>query len=374
MDFWREAARLLHVDVADEVTRPAHRPRPQEDQQTHAADRPDELTTMIGQDEQRVLIMMAVNGARTRRVPLGHFLLDGPPGCGKSSLAYLIAQQTGGMTHEFIGADMNSITAFRELLKAPRRHHPRTKTPVVDVVFIDEVHELKERVMSMLLKVMEDFQITLTEGRGETATLVTHKLPPFVLVAATTMPGDLSRPFQSRFENKITVGYYEHEQLAEIIMRAAEAEGAKIDPEAARYIAQRSQETPRIAKHLFVQAWNAACMTGDATAPITVELAEQAMRLRRIDDLGLTAEQQNLIKVLCRQKGRPVGLSSLATSCDVDARTLERMIEPYPIRLGLVERLHNGRKATAKTFRHLGLEVPARLQSEEDDQEEEVIA
>lgn len=364
MSNWRDAARALGVNVAEQ--RPTiRRPRPQKDQQAHAANRPDELTTMIGQDEQRTLIMLSIAGARARGAHLGHFLIDGPPGCGKSSLAYLIAQQTGGKVIERVGADMNSITALRELIKEIAEGRLNR---VTNVVYIDEIHELRERTMSMLLLVMENFQITLTEGRGVDAEPVTHKLPPFVLVASTTMPGTLSRPFMSRFENKITVDYYDHDQLAEILARSAESQGAKLDPEAAQHIAQRGQETPRIALHLLTQAWNYACMFGDKTAPITLEIAEKALNLRKIDDLGLDEAQQKLLKVLCRAKGRPVGLNSLATSCDVDPRTIQNMTEPYLVRSGLIERVANGRKAKAAAFRHLGLVVPARVQTEEDDE------
>lgn len=367
-DAMREAGRKLGLGLSgqpDPITRRVrHR-----DRNDAAAERPANVYTMIGQDQARTEIMLAVKGARHRNVIPPHILLSGPPGLGKTSLAGIVAMQTGGQMIEVMGKTLNDRDARLKTLQKLRWKNGLNG--VIDVLFVDEIHELSESAETALYTVMEDFKLSVSVGRGKDADTRTIKVAPFVLVGATTLPGKLTQPLLDRFGIRTTLNYYTAEQLMEIINGRC-GDKIKIDQEAALYLAERSRWTPRVALNLLDRAHDyAVVMADDPQAPITVQAVEQALAIKKIDSLGLTQDDLAVLNALCRvHRGGPVGEIKLASAANIDRRTLTATIEPYLVRSGLMRPTTRGRMATEAAFDHLKITCPAHCQdaSEEEDE------
>lgn len=330
-------------------------------------DRPSSLPTMVGNDRARTLITMSVRGAMISGTFPGHFLLYGPPGLGKTSLAALIAGTTNGQMIEAIGSQLTTDT-FAHTIGQLRGKDARGNQ-VVDVLFIDEIHELTQKVETLLYRAMEDNKVELRVGRGASARVQQIFLPPWILVGATTLPGYLSQPFRDRFRTKLSLEYYTVDELTKILTDAAVAQELKLDPDAAAALALRSRGTPRVALSLLTTSRDySRSVAGLADVPITLGDATTALSLLEIDDLGLDRDHRNVLLALCkRHNGGPVGVDNLAASANVDNKTLAAAIEPYLIRADLIRRTTAGRKATSKAFTHLGMETPAHCQEDEEE-------
>jgi Holliday junction DNA helicase RuvB len=320
------------------------------------ADRPRSVVEMIGQDRVRTQLMVRVRGAKLRGTHPGHVLLTGPPGLGKTSIAELVAQQTGGEMIRAIGSALSKP----ETLVATLNRLARGRT---DVLFIDEVHELPQRTEELLYTVMEDGRVDVAVGSGARAGVRSVQLPEFILVGATTLPGLLSQPFRDRFASVFSLEYYSTNELTRIIEAAAQRAGAKIDTHAAGELARRSRGTARVALGLFRASWDYTVAMADSTdVPITVDTVSQALELDEVDTLGLTRDDRSVLDCICRvHSGGPVGLDNLAATAGVDNRTLTGVIEPFLLREELIRRERVGRVATVKAFVHLGLDVPPAL-------------
>lgn len=319
------------------------------------ADRPKSVVEMIGQDRVRTQLMVRVRGAKVRGTHPGHVLLFGPPGLGKTSIAELVAQETGGAMVRAIGSALSTPELLANTLNRLSRER-------VDVLFIDEIHELVQKIEELLYTAMEDGRIELATGKGVNACVHSVQLPAFILVGATTLPGTLSAPFRDRFTSKFSLEYYSVDELTRIIEKYAERSGAKIDADAAVELARRSRGTPRIAlEGHFMAAWDyTVAMADSADVPITMQTVSDALELNEIDALGLTRDDREVLTALCvAHKGGPVGMETLAATAGVDNRTLDGAIEPFLMREELLRRTRGGRVATRKTFEHMGLEVPA---------------
>ena len=333
--------------------KPAPAPKPAVVERTKA-DRPRSVVEMIGQDRARTQLKVRVRGTALRGRHPGHILLSGGPGLGKTSLAALVAQETGGELIETIGSALKTTQLLADTLSKLSRER-------TDVLFIDEIHALTTTVEELLYTAMEDGRISVA-GSGQDAAISTIKLPEFIVVGATTMPGKVSAPFRDRCSLKLELEYYTVEQLTAIIEHLAERQEVKIEPEAAHELARRSKGTARVAKNLFESATSYAFAMADTVdVPVRLEDVHAALELDEIDELGLDRAERALLDCLCRiQRGKPIGLEALAASVGQDNRTIEAT-ELYLIRAELIRRTKGGRLPTVKAFEHLGIEPPAGL-------------
>jgi Holliday junction DNA helicase RuvB len=320
--------------------------------------RPTDIATMIGQDKLRLRLTVHVNASKRLNKPVGHVLLQGPPGLGKTSIAMLIADLAGG----------ELVIASGDALKTPETLvNELGELQDGDVYFVEEIHGLPERPKRTLLTAMEDGRVDVAVGTGSKSVVESKMLHNFILVGATTEPGRLPQPLLDRFALRGTLDYYDVEELTEIISQAAERDAIKIEVEAATELAHRSRRTPRIALNLLAMSHEYAVASADSTdVPVTVVDVNRALEMEDIDHNGLTKSDRAVLWDLCKvHKGGPVGLTNLATGADTDNRTLES-IESYLIRAKYIIRTGQGRVATNWGFEAVGLEAPVTAPNAED--------
>ncbi len=314
--------------------------------------RPKSLDEYVGQARLKKKLRVYLEAARERGEPLDHLLLSGPPGLGKTTLAHVIAHELGVQIRVTSGPAIEKPGDLAAILTNSLEEG--------DILFIDEIHRLSKTAEEHLYPAMEEFKIDLVLGQGPAARTLRLELPRFTLIGATTRPGLLSGPLRSRFGIHEQLEFYTPEELAEGIMRDARLLGVGIEPEAARVIGERSRGTMRIAKRLFRRVRDFAQVAGEAT--ITRTRAEAALDELGLDALGLDAKDRRYLEtLLVKFAGGPVGLETLATALAEDPQTLEEVVEPYLIQIGLVKRTPRGRVATRRAFEHLGIPVPEAL-------------
>ena len=314
--------------------------------------RPKSLDEYVGQARLKKKLRVYLEAARERGEPLDHLLLSGPPGLGKTTLAHVIAYELGVQIRVTSGPAIEKPGDLAAILTNSLEEG--------DILFIDEIHRLSKTAEEHLYPAMEEFKIDLVLGQGPAARTLRLELPRFTLIGATTRPGLLSGPLRSRFGIHEQLEFYTPEELAEGIMRDARLLGVGIEPEAARVIGERSRGTMRIAKRLFRRVRDFAQVAGEAT--ITRARAEAALDELGLDRLGLDAKDRRYLEtLLVKFAGGPVGLETLATALAEDPQTLEEVVEPYLIQIGLVKRTPRGRVATRRAFEHLGIPVPEAL-------------
>jgi len=310
--------------------------------------RPPSTVDMIGQDDARTRLLLAVRAAVGRGEQVGHMLLQGPPGLGKTSLARLVAHETGGELTQVISSALNTPQKMGQAL---------IKLEKGGVLFIDEIHGLRLGTEEMLYSAMEDRRIEIPVGRGNNSSVLEVDLPPFTLVGATTTAGKLSRPFQDRFATTLHLTYYSDVELGRIVLGAAQGMGLDPDPEACDDLGRRARGTPRIALNLLGKARDYAQVMGDGR--LTLDVVHHAMLIEDIDARGLTMGDQMVLMALCDvHAGGPVRLDNLAVSAGVDLFTVRESIEPFLIRMGFLLRVAKGRIALAPAYTHLGMPVP----------------
>lgn len=317
--------------------------------------RPQELTAMVGQERARTRIGRHLLAARQRTEQPGHVLIHGPAGLGKTSLAELIAHETGGALHRANGATIRGERALARLL---------AELEDTDVLLLDEIHSLPKTSAELLLTGLEDGRIEVQMGgsSGAKAQIVTIELAAFTLVGATTELGRLSLPMRSRFKLVVQVEYYSDDELAEIIVGKALSVGQNVTEDAALALGRRGRNTARTALNLFDICRDHAAAMG--VEDIDVALVDDAMSVEDTDTLGLTTADQQVLRALCDPEGYhggPVGEKNLACTSDVDVATLISVVEPFLIRRGMLIRMPRGRCATRAAFDHLGLRPPADL-------------
>lgn len=315
--------------------------------------RPKTLNDYVGQDSLKANLKIYIQAALQRNEPLDHVLLYGPPGLGKTTLAYILSNE---MHTSVKVASGPSITKTGDLASILSVLEPG------DVLFIDEIHRLPKAVEEVLYPAMEDFELDVMVGgdNGSGGRNVRLDLPPFTLVGATTRAGDLSAPLRDRFGIVSKLEYYTQEQLASIVERTARVLNVSIEPDAIIEISKRSRGTPRIANRLLRRIRDFAQVLNDGV--ISKEIADQSLNRLRVDALGLDeVDIRYLMGIIERFHGGPVGLEALANSISEETTTLEDVYEPYLIQIGFINRTTRGRVATEKAYEHLKIVRPGTL-------------
>jgi holliday junction DNA helicase RuvB len=319
----------------------------QEDLQSGAEIRPRRLDEYIGQDQVKKSLRVFIQAALQRREPLDHVLFHGFPGLGKTTLAYIIANEMGAgikVTSGPVIERPGDLAAILSSLQAG------------DILFIDEIHRLNHVVEEILYPAMEDFQLDLVIGQGPGARSVKMDLPRFTLVGATTRTGLLTPPLRDRFGVILRLEYYTPEQLVAIIQRTARVFNIEIDSEGAMELGRRSRGTPRIANRLLRRVRDFSEVGGHAF--VSQKVADEALTMLNVDHLGLDEMDRRILLTLIEKfQGGPIGLETLSTAVCEEKNTLEDVYEPFLIQSGFLMRTPRGRMATVAAYEHFGLPI-----------------
>jgi Holliday junction DNA helicase RuvB len=310
--------------------------------------RPKTLDEFVGQPELKEHLGIVLQAAKERDEPVGHLLLSGPPGLGKTSLAHVIAHEMGADIRPTSGPALERAGDLAAIL---------TNLDESGVLFVDEIHRLPRTVEEVLYPAMEDFQLDLVIGKGPSAQTIRLDLPRFTLVGATTRAGLITGPLRSRFELSERLDYYPPEDLQKIIHRSATILGVDLDDEGSGEIARRSRGTPRIANRLLRRVRDFAQVR--ASGFIDGPTARDALAVFKVDEKGLDKVDGAILEALIgRFGGGPVGLSTLAVAVGEEPDTIEDVYEPFLMQLGFIRRTPRGRVATRAAFEHIGVTPP----------------
>lgn len=312
--------------------------------------RPQTLQEFVGQKPLKENLSVLIGAAKHREEPLEHVLLYGNPGLGKTTLAHIIAHETGADIRVTSGPALERTGDLAAVLSNMKKG---------DVLFIDEIHRLNKTIEEILYPAMEDFALDLIVGKGPTARTLRLALEKFTIIGATTRLSLLSSPLRDRFGATYHLNFYEEDDIADILKRSARLLGVEIDASSINLLSSRSRRTPRIANRLLRRIRDFAQVRADGH--ITPEVAEQALLMLDIDHVGLDQIDRLLLQtIIDKFNGGPVGLSTLAASTQEEIETIEDIYEPFLLQLGLLQRTPRGRMATDHAYRHLGRTPPQR--------------
>lgn len=308
--------------------------------------RPIRWDEYIGQKHIKDNVKILLKAAEERGHIPEHILFYGPPGLGKTTLAHLIAKETGKQMKITSGPAIEKVGDLASIL---------TNLSSGDILFIDEIHRLNKIVEEILYPAMESGVLDIIIGKGPSARTIQLDLPPFTLIAATTRVALVSSPLRSRFSGGVfRLEFYSNEEIAEIVRRSSKLLKIKLDEEALKEIAKRSRFTPRTANYFLKRARDFAQVHKKDLDKKTVR---EALNMLAIDEIGLNSSDRKFLEILIEKfKGGPVGLKTMAAAMSEEEATVEEVIEPYLIQLGLLERTSRGRVATQKAYGHLGFE------------------
>ena len=313
--------------------------------------RPHTLDEYIGQDVLKENLKVFIHAAKKRNESLDHVLLYGPPGLGKTTLAFIIANEMGRNIRVTSGPSIEragDLAAILSTLEAG------------DVLFIDEIHRLPKQVEEVLYPAIEDFSIDVVVGKDSAVRSIRLELPPFTLVGATTRAGDISSPLRDRFGIISKLEYYNQSQLQQIIARTSKVYDTYIDENAVSELAKRSRGTPRIANRLFRRVRDFAEVLNEGI--IDIDICNTALDKLKVDKLGLDdVDHRYLRGIIEKFKGGPVGVEALANSIAEETTTLEDVYEPYLLQIGFIQRTSRGRVATEKAYEHLKIPMQDNL-------------
>lgn len=308
--------------------------------------RPETIDEYIGQNDVKENIRVFVKAAKMRNEALDHVLLYGPPGLGKTTLAFIIAHELGTNIKTASGPSIEKSGDLAAILSSLEPG---------DVLFIDEIHRMPRYIEEILYPAMEDFSLDIIVGSEGNSRNIRIDLPPFTLVGATTRAGDLSAPLRDRFGIIDKLQYYTVEELTLIVKRTARVLNVFIDDDAAVELAKRSRGTPRIANRLFKRVRDFAMVDGDGS--ITLEVTEKALDRLKVDKMGLDNTDRELLSaIIYKFNGGPVGVEALSSSIGEEVTTIEDVYEPFLLQNGLLKRTSRGRVATDKAYEVLGVE------------------
>ena len=309
--------------------------------------RPKNLTEFVGQPQVRKQIELLIAAAKIQDRAADHILLAGPPGLGKTTLAMIVAEESQRPLRLTSGPTIQHAGDLAAIL---------TSLVPGEILFVDEIHRMARPAEELLYLAMEDFRVDVMVGKGAGANSISLELSPFTLIGATTRSGMLPNPLRDRFGFTAHLDFYEADELAEVIDRAAAKLGIKIAKEALLEVAGRSRGTPRIANRLLRRVRDYALVHGDGA--VTHGLAMAALELYEVDALGLDRLDRAILEALVnRFSGKPVGLSTLASAVGEEQDTIEAVVEPFLVRCGLISRTPRGRVATDRAYAHLGLSL-----------------
>ena len=307
--------------------------------------RPQTLDEYIGQDKVKENMKVYIEAAKKRGEALDHVLLYGPPGLGKTTLAFIIAHELGTNIKTASGPSIEKSGDLAAILSSLEPG---------DVLFIDEIHRMPRYIEEILYPAMEDFSLDIIVGSEGNSRNIKIDLPPFTLVGATTRAGDLSAPLRDRFGIINKLQFYTVEELTDIVKRTARVLDCKIDDEAAVELAMRSRGTPRIANRLFKRVRDFAMVKGNGV--IDKEITEDALDRLKVDKIGLdNTDHELLLAIINKYNGGPVGIEAISSTIGEEVTTIEDVIEPYLLQMGLLKRTARGRVVTDKAYEVLGI-------------------
>jgi Holliday junction DNA helicase RuvB len=316
--------------------------------------RPKTLREYIGQERNKEKLGVFIEAAKIRTEALDHVLLYGPPGLGKTTLSGIIANELGVNLRVTSGPAIERPGDLAAVLNSLRDK---------DVLFIDEIHRLSRTVEEVLYPAMEDYALDIIIGKGSEARSIRLQLPRFTLIGATTRAGLLSSPLRDRFGVMLQLDLYSEKELHLIVLRSADILNIGIEDEAAWEIARRSRGTPRIVNRILRRVRDFAQVGGSET--INLEIARYALKMLDIDDSGLDKGDRRLLSAIAEKfDGGPVGVETLAAATGEERGTIEDVIEPFLLQLGLINRTPRGRVITRSGYRYLNLEPPRTLSAE----------
>ncbi len=308
--------------------------------------RPESIEEYIGQEDVKENISIFVCAAKMRNEPLDHVLLYGPPGLGKTTLAFIIAHELGTKIKTASGPSIEKSGDLAAILSSLEPG---------DVLFVDEIHRMPRYIEEILYPAMEDYSLDIIVGSEGNSRNIKIDLPPFTLVGATTRAGDLSAPLRDRFGIVSKLQFYTEEELKDIIKRTARVLEVEIDDDAALELAKRSRGTPRIANRLFKRVRDFALVKGNGR--VDKKITEEALNRLKVDKMGLdNTDHELLLAIINKFNGGPVGVEALSSSIGEEVTTIEDVCEPYLLQTGLLKRTARGRVVTDKAYDILGIE------------------